>query len=182
MSRLGKLPIELPKGIEVSKKGNEVTVKGPKGTLTLNLKDGITIEVKENQLAVIMDEKTKVEKAFHGLYRSLINNMVVGIDKGFEKKLSLIGVGYRAAVKGKILELLIGYSFPINMNIPEGINIKIDKQGTEIVVSGIDKQKVGQFAAEVRSKRPPEPYKGKGIRYIDEYVRKKAGKAAKGGQ
>lgn len=179
MSRLAKKPIELPNGTEIKFENNQVAVKGTKGQLTLDVKDGIDVKVEEKNLWVSLKEHTKLKKSFLGLYRSLIGNMVEGVNKGFEKRLQLIGVGYRAAVKGNDLDLQVGFSHPTLMPIPEGIEVTVEKS-VAIVISGIDKRQVGQFAADVRSKRPPEPYKGKGIRYEGEYVRKKAGKAAKG--
>ncbi|MDN3507118.1 MAG: 50S ribosomal protein L6 [Simkaniaceae bacterium] len=179
MSRYGNSPIPLPGGVEVKKAGNKVNVKGPKGQLEVDVKDGIEVAVEETQVLVTRDEQSQLPSAMHGLYRSLINNMVVGVEKGFEKRLSLIGVGYRAAVAGNLLDLQLGFSHPTKVEIPQGINVKVEKS-TTIIIDGIDKQVVGQFAATVRALRPPEPYKGKGVRYENEYVRKKAGKAAKG--
>lgn len=178
MSRYGNTPISLPKGVEIKKEKEKVLVKGPKGQLSVDVKDGVMIDLKEENIFVRLEENSSLSSAMHGLYRSLINNMVIGVSKGFEKKLTLIGVGYRAAVTGNSLNLEVGFSNPSKLDIPKGIQIKVEK-GT-IIVEGIDKQMVGQFAATIRSKRPPEPYKGKGIRYEGEYVRKKAGKAAKG--
>jgi len=176
MSRKGKSPILLEKGVEIKVNGKQVQVKGPKGSLSLELKEDIEVKVEGSHIVVSAAEKEGISK-FHGLYRTLIQNMVTGTSKGFEKILELVGVGYRAAVKGKALDLQLGYSHPTLINIPEGIEVKVDKN-TTIVVSGIDKQKVGSFAAEVRSLRPPEPYQGKGVKYKDEYIRRKAGKAA----
>jgi len=179
VSRIGKAPILLPSGVEVKADSNHlVTVKGPKGVLTLTMKYGITLKIEDNVLTVERDEKS-IASSFHGLYRALIQNMVTGVTKGFEKQLSLVGVGFRAAVKGRKIDLQLGYSHPTELEIPEGLEVKVNKS-TEIIVSGSDKQRIGQFAAEIRSMRPVEPYKGKGIRYTGEYVRKKAGKAAKG--
>lgn len=175
MSRKGKLPIPIPKGVEVKISENEVSIKGPKGTLHQSLAKGIEIKREGEQLTVnIANEQ---QSNFHGLYRTLIDNMIVGTTKGFETKLEMVGVGYRAAVQGRALDLQLGLSHPTKLPIPEGINVAVEKS-TAITVSGADKQRVGQFAAIIRSKRPPEPYQGKGIRYADEYVRKKAGKAA----
>jgi len=179
MSRYGKTPIALPKGVEVKKNGNKLSVKGPKGQLELDLIDGLGIEEKDSKLYISLEIKINGQSAKHGLYRSLINNMVIGVSKGFEKKLTLIGVGYRAALAGTKLDLQLGFSHPTSIEVPKAIQVSVDKS-TTIVIQGIDKQAVGQFAATVRSIRPPEPYKGKGVRYHDEYVRKKAGKAAKG--
>lgn len=177
MSRKGKLPIALPKGVEVKVNPNEVHVKGPKGTLHQKLVPGIEITVDGAELVVGLSEEHQDKGNFHGLYRSLIQNMVQGTSVGFERKLEMIGVGYRAAVQGNLLDLQIGFSHPTKLPIPQGIQVKVDKN-TNITVTGIDKQMVGQFAATVRAVRPPEPYQGKGIRYEGEYVRKKAGKAA----
>jgi large subunit ribosomal protein L6 len=178
MSRLGKRGIPLIKGIEVKEDQKVVRVKGPKGTLLCPLKEGFTIRIEEGHLWLDCEED-KGSRAQHGLYRSLLNNMVTGVSKGFEKRLSLIGVGYRAQLIGKSLELQLGYSHPIKMSIPDGLQVAVDKN-VLIIIAGNDKQLVGHFAAKVRAQRPPEPYKGKGIRYENEVVRKKAGKAAKG--
>lgn len=177
MSRKGKLPIPLPKGVELKVSGNQLTVKGPKGTLSQELIPAIEVKVEGNEVIVGLTQGHEDEGHFHGLYRSIINNMVQGTAQGFERKLEMIGVGYRAAVQGQLLDLQIGFSHPTKLPIPEGVNVKVEKN-TNIQISGIDKQKIGQFAATVRAVRPPEPYQGKGIRYEGEYVRKKAGKAA----
>ncbi|NGX58886.1 MAG: 50S ribosomal protein L6 [Chlamydiae bacterium] len=177
MSRYGKSPIILPTGVEVKKAGNKVLVKGPMGELDLEVKQGIEVVVKEGKVLVTLEEKSSLPTAMHGLFRSLINNMIIGVSKGFEKRLSLIGVGYRAAISGNQLDLQLGFSHPSSLEIPKEVNVKVEK-ATTIIIEGIDKHRVGQFAASVRSLRPPEPYKGKGIRYEEEYVRKKAGKAA----
>jgi large subunit ribosomal protein L6 len=180
MSRLGKTPIALPKGVEVKMGHNRtLSVKGPKGILQLILPEGIDVKV-EGSLAVVERDEIKVpSKATHGLYRSLLKNSVTGVSEGFEKKLTLIGVGYRAAVAGNKLDLQVGFSHPTMVDIPSSLQIVVDK-GTAISIKGMDKHTVGQFAAAVRAIKPPEPYKGKGIRYEDEFVRKKEGKAAKG--
>ncbi len=177
MSRKGKTPIELPKGVEIKINGAEVSVKGPKGSLKQEIGQQVSLDVQTNQILVSLKEEYAKESRLHGLYRSLVNNMVRGVAFGFEKRLQMIGVGYRAAVKGTDLDLSIGYSHPTVLKIPQGINVVVDKN-TTIVISGLDTQAVGQFAAEVRAMRPPEPYQGKGIRYENEYVRKKAGKSA----
>ncbi len=179
MSRLGKSPIPLPDKVEVKVSEGMVLAKGPKGTLSIPAHQGISVKVEDNRLLVIKDEKIAMPKTTHGLYRALINNMVTGVSKGFEMKLGLVGVGYRATVQGQKLDLQLGFSHPTQINIPKGVNVTVDKSIT-IIISGIDKHLVGQFAAAVRAMRPPEPYKGKGIRYENEFVRKKAGKAAKG--
>ena len=179
MSRLAKTPIPLPKGVEVKASNSEVEVKGPKGTKKQSIPEGISVIIKEGQATVCFDEKSGLKWPMYGLYWSLINNAIMGVSTGFEKQLSLIGVGYRAAVKGNVLDLQLGFSHPSQIDIPSDIQVAIEKN-TLIKITGVDKQLVGQFAANVRAMRPPEPYKGKGVRYIDEYVRKKAGKSAKG--
>lgn len=179
MSRLGKTPVLIPKGVKVKVVGDQVTVEGPKGTLTKPLHQGFSLKIEEEQLFVEPNEAVKSAPSFHGLVRALVSCMIQGVSKGYAKKLSLIGVGYRAAVQGELLDLQLGFSHPMQLPIPKTIQVAVEKS-VLITVSGIDKQVVGQFAAEVRSKKPPEPYKGKGIRYENEHVRKKAGKAAKG--
>lgn len=177
MSRKGKLPIPLPQGVEVKITDAEVSVKGPKGTLHQPLVPGIQVKLENNQVIVALKDEDSNLDHFHGLYRTLIQNMVNGTTQGFEKRLEMIGVGYRAAVQGTELDLQLGFSHPTKLPIPQGLTVKVEKN-TLIIISGFDKCLVGQFAANVRSKRPPEPYQGKGIRYVGEYVRKKAGKAA----
>lgn len=177
MSRKGKLPITLPKGVEVKVTNTEVTVKGPKGTLSQRLVPGVNVKVEGNHVTVSLPEDAEDLDHYHGLYRTLIQNMVIGTTEGFEKKLEMIGVGYRAAVQGQKLDIQVGFSHPTVLEIPKGIAVKVDKN-TLITINGSDKHLVGQFAATIRSKKPPEPYQGKGIRYVGEYVRKKAGKAA----
>jgi len=177
MSRKGKLPIPLPKGVEVKISNADVSVKGPKGTLTQRLVPGVEIKVEDNEVTVSLNGDEQELAHFHGLYRTLVHNMVIGTTEGFEKKLEMIGVGYRAAVQGELLDLQLGFSHPTKLAIPKGLTVKVEKN-TTIIIAGSDKHLVGQFAATVRSKRPPEPYQGKGIRYVGEYVRRKAGKAA----
>lgn len=177
MSRIGKQVISLPKGVEVKIADETIHVKGPKGSLNFKLYKGIDVKIHPDHIEVIADESQKDIGAYHGLFRSLINNMVVGVTKGFEQRLEMIGVGYRAAVQGQLVDLSIGFSHPTKLPIPQGLTVAVEKN-TTIVISGADKQAVGQFAAVIRAVRPPEPYQGKGIRYKDEYVRKKAGKAA----
>ncbi len=179
MSRLGKMAIELPKNVEVTIQDGVVVVKGPKGSLSFPAVSGITVRTQDAKILVECDVKLQSKKTTHGLYRATINNMIIGVSKGFVKKLTLIGVGYRAALQGHKLDLQLGFSHPTQLIIPQGVQVEVDKS-TTILVKGIDKQVVGQFAASIRAARPPEPYKGKGIRYEDEYVRKKDGKAAKG--
>lgn len=178
MSRYAKTPIAVPKGVEVKKTGKSLSVKGPKGQLDLELMDGIELELEEGKVIVTLENSDEL-KAHHGLYRSLINNMIIGVSTGFEKKLSLVGVGYRAALSGNRLDLQLGFSHPTSVEVPKTLTVTVEK-ATTIIIHGADKQDVGQFAAQVRAVRPPEPYKGKGVRYMDERVRKKAGKAAKG--
>ena len=179
MSRIGRMPIAIPAGVTVEvAENNKVTVKGPKGTLERVLPEGMEIKVEENVINVTRPDETKRMKSLHGLTRTLINNMVVGVSAGFEKKLEVNGVGYRAQKSGKVLNLSLGYSHPVEMTDPEGIEVEVPDQNT-IIVKGIDKEKVGQYAAEIRSKREPEPYKGKGIKYVDEVIRRKVGKTGK---
>ena len=178
MSRIGKLPVAIPAGVEVKlEEGNVITVKGPKGTLTRKLVDDLDIKVEGSEVIVTRPSDLKRYKSLHGLTRTLIFNMVEGVTNGYTKELEINGVGYRAAKAGKKLTLTLGYSHPVEMEDPEGIETKVD--GNKITVSGIDKEKVGQFAAEIRTKRPPEPYKGKGIKYTTEVIRRKVGKTGK---
>lgn len=179
MSRIGKLPVTIPSGVEVKlDNGNVITVKGPKGTLTRKLVDDLTIKVENNEVIVTRPSDLKRYKSLHGLTRTLIFNMVEGVTNGYTKELEINGVGYRAAKSGNKLNLTLGYSHPVEMIDPEGVTTTVD--GTnKIIVSGIDKEKVGQFAAEIRAKRPPEPYKGKGIKYSTENIRRKVGKTGK---
>lgn len=180
MSRLGKTPIAIPKGVELkASKEGAISFKGPKGHLELRLPEGLTLKIEANSAILECDEKRIPQKSFYGLYRSLIQNNVHGVAEGYEVKLTLIGVGYRANVQGNKLDLQLGYSHPTWVDIPKTIQVLVDK-GTSISIKGADKKEVGQFAAAVRSMKPPEPYKGKGIRYENEFVRKKEGKAAKG--
>lgn len=178
MSRKGRMPIEIPKGVEVTISKNEVIVKGPKGTLKTPLVSGVVVTNDASQLTVSVERSTKQLRCFHGLFRALIANMMIGVTAGFEKKLEMQGVGYRAAVQGNMLDLQVGFSHPTKLDIPANMQVKVDKN-TLITITGIDKQAIGQFAAHVRAIRPPEPYQGKGTRYVGEYVRRKAGKAAK---
>ncbi|MDR2904706.1 MAG: 50S ribosomal protein L6 [Helicobacteraceae bacterium] len=178
MSRIGKLPITLPKGVEAKVSGNVIEFKGAKHTRSLDTLGNVKAEVKEGRLVFSPKDDTKQSKAFWGTYRALANNIVTGLSAGFEKKLEITGVGYRAAVKGNVLELLLGYSHPINYAIPKDIEIAVDKN-VSVSIKGVDKQVVGQVAAEIRAFRSPEPYKGKGVRYVDEVILRKAGKTAK---
>ncbi len=179
MSRIGKMPIAIPAGVNVEvAENNKVTVKGPKGTLERVLPAEMTIKVEGAEVVVSRPNDLKRNKALHGLTRSLINNMVIGVSEGYKKTLEINGVGYRAAKQGKVLTLTLGYSHPIEMTDPEGLEVTVE-DSNKITVSGIDKEKVGQYAAEIRGKRGPEPYKGKGIKYSDEHIRRKVGKAGK---
>ena len=179
MSRIGRLPIDIPAGVGIKiEENNKVTVKGPKGQLVKELPVEMTIKNENNQLIVERPNDLKRMKALHGLTRSLLNNMVVGVTEGYKKVLEINGVGYRGAKQGKKLTLSLGYSHPVEMEDPEGIEVTMDGQNL-IIVSGIDKEKVGQYAAEIRAKRGPEPYKGKGIKYQDEVIRRKVGKTGK---
>ena len=181
MSRIGRKPIEIPAGVEVKLDGTTITVKGPKGTLTRELHPNMTVEVEGNTINVSRPNDNKENRSLHGLTRTLISNMVIGVNETFKKELEVNGVGYRVELKGKDLLLKIGYSHDVIIAAEEGITIEVPGPN-KIVISGPDKQKVGQFAANVREKRPPEPYKGKGIKYVDEYIRRKEGKAGKGGK
>ena len=179
MSRIGKLPIEIPAGVDIKlAEGNLLTVKGPLGTLERKLADDMNIAIEAGQVVVTRPSDLKRHRALHGLTRTLIFNMVEGVTKGYAKVLEINGVGYRAAKQGKKLVLTLGYSHPVEMLDPEGIETVLEGQN-KITVKGIDKEKVGQFAAEIRTKRPPEPYKGKGIKYADEHIRRKVGKTGK---
>ncbi|MDH3294075.1 MAG: 50S ribosomal protein L6 [Acidimicrobiia bacterium] len=179
MSRIGKAPITIPSGVEVSCSGSDVTVAGPKGTLEHTLPDNISLSIEDGELNVGRANEQRQTKALHGLSRSLINNMVIGVSQGFRKDLEIIGVGYRAAAQGKDkLELALGFSHPVSVQAPDGIEFEVPEP-TKIGVIGIDKQVVGQVAAEIRAYRKPEPYKGKGVRYVGERVIRKAGKAGK---
>ncbi len=179
MSRLGKTPVLIPKGVKVKVMNDLVTVEGPKGTLTKPLLKGFDLRIEDESLFVEADEAIQNPPSFQGLVRAIVSCMIQGVSKGFEKKLSLIGVGYRAAIQGQFLDLQLGFSHPTQVPIPTTLHVSVEKS-VSITVTGIDKQVVGQFAAVVRAKKPPEPYKGKGIRYEKEHVRKKAGKASKG--
>lgn len=179
MSRIGRKPIDVPSGVEVKLAENHITVKGPKGTLEREIHKDMIISVEGNIIEVKRPSEQKMHKSLHGLTRTLISNMVVGVSEGFTKELEIQGVGYRAAKQGKDLVMNLGYSHQVIMPEINGIGIEVPAP-TKIVISGTDKQVVGQFAAKVREKRPPEPYKGKGIRYLGEYVQRKEGKAGKG--
>ena len=181
MSRIGKLPVIVPADVDVKIEGSTVTVKGPKGTLTGTFNSNIGIELKDGQILVTRPNDEKENRSLHGLTRTLINNMVVGVHTGYKKNLEIVGIGYRAEKAGNNLVLKVGYSHDVTMVPPEGITIDVPSPN-QIVINGYDKQLVGQFASEVRGVRPPEPYKGKGIKYAEEVVRRKEGKAGKGGK
>jgi large subunit ribosomal protein L6 len=176
MSRIGRKPITLPKGVEVKIEGKEVTVKGAKGALVFGVLPEITVEMKEGSIHVARANDEKHNRAAHGMTRAILNNMVTGVSQGFERILEIIGVGYRAQMQGQNLVLSLGFSHPVEVAPPEGIELAVDGP-TKVIVRGIDKQLVGQTAANIRGYRPPEPYKGKGIRYANEFVIRKAGKA-----
>jgi len=178
MSRIGKSPIDLPSGVNVEEKSREVTVKGPKGSLSLSLRPEVDLEIGDAQIVVKANGSgpARQASAFHGMTRALINNMVTGVSKGYEKKLEIVGVGWNAAVQGKKVVLNIGFCHPVEIELPDGITAEAPKP-TLLTISGIDKQAVGHLAAKIREVRPPEPYKGKGIRYEGEYVRQKVGKS-----
>ena len=181
MSRIGRLPITVPAGVDVTIDGNNVTVKGAKGTLTGTFNSNMTITLDGGVVTVTRPNDQKENRALHGLTRTLIANMIEGVSNGFKKELEIVGIGYRCALQGKDLVLNVGYSHQVIMTPPEGVTVEVPAPN-KIIVNGYDKQKVGQFAAEVRGVRPPEPYKGKGIKYVDEVVRRKEGKAGKGGK
>jgi large subunit ribosomal protein L6 len=176
MSRIGNNPITLPAGVEVETSGATVRVKGPMGELSIELDERITLDVADGVVTASRADDERDTRALHGLSRALVNNMVVGVSTGYRKELQMVGVGYRANLQGSRLELQVGFSHSVFVDAPEGITFEVPEP-TRISVSGIDKQQVGQVAADIRRVRPPEPYKGKGIRYVDEYVRRKAGKA-----
>lgn len=178
MSRIGKQPIEIPSGVKVTVDNLLVTVNGPKGTLSRNILDVVSVDLTDKYLTVNRADDSIKSRSAHGLTRTLINNMVTGVTKGFEKALEINGVGYRAEIKGDVLAMSLGYSHPINYQLPKGITVEVDKM-TKLVVKGIDKELVGQTAAKIRDFRGPEPYKGKGVKYADEVILRKAGKTGK---
>jgi len=178
MSRIGRLPIAIPAGVEVKIDGQTVTAKGPLGTLSVTVRPEITVKLEENTVVVSRNNEQRETRALHGLSRTLVANAINGVKTGFEKKLEIVGVGYRAQMQGTTLNLVLGYSHPINIEPPQGIKIEVD-QNTKIRVSGADKRAVGDIAALIRSKRPPEVYKGKGIKYEGEHIRRKVGKTGK---
>ncbi|CCQ60081.1 50S ribosomal protein L6 [Crocosphaera watsonii] len=178
MSRIGKKPIPLPNKVTIDIKGQHIAVKGPKGSLELDLPSKVSVKQEGENVVVTTDDDSRTAHERHGLSRTLVANMVEGVSKGFEKRLSIQGVGYRAQAQGTKLTLNVGYSNPVEMTMPKGVNVKVENN-TMVTVSGINKEVVGNTAATIRAVRPPEPYKGKGIRYVDEFVRRKAGKAGK---
>ena len=178
MSKIGRLVISIPTGVSCKLDKNELFVEGPKGRLSLIINDDINLEIEATSITVKRSSNLKEIKAMHGLFRVLINNMVVGVSKGYEKILEVIGTGYKSSVSGEKLTLNIGFAHPVIFDIPKGLTVKIDDAG-KISVSGIDKHLVGQFASDIRRVRPPEPYKGKGIKYVGEIIKRKAGKSAK---
>ncbi len=176
MSRIGKMPIAVPAGVKVSVDNNVVTVEGPKGSLSQAYNPLVEIDVQSDVITVTRKNDSKPARSFHGLYRNLINNMVIGVSQGFSKTLVINGVGYRAEVQGKMLVMALGYSNDFIALIPDDLEVKVEPQGNKVVISGIDKQRVGEFAAQIRKLRLPEPYKGKGIRYDTEVIKRKVGK------
>jgi large subunit ribosomal protein L6 len=176
MSRIGKQPIQLPKGVDVTLDDRVIRVKGPKGSLSVDLTPGVNASVENGVLTVTRDDDQRQTRAFHGLVRALLYNATTGVSEGWKKELEIVGIGYRAEKKGNAVVFNLGYSHPIEFEIPEEIDIDVDSKANRVTVIGIDRQRVGQVAAEIRALRPPEPYKGKGVRYADEYVRTKAGK------
>jgi large subunit ribosomal protein L6 len=179
MSRIGKKPVEIPQGVNININGREIVVKGPKGELRWVHPDRVKVNIEAGKAQVERVDDTKPSKAMHGLTRSLLQNMVTGVSQGYQKVMEIVGVGYRAQVQGDKIVFSIGYSHPVEFKLPEGIKAEVDKKQTQLTLSGIDKQKLGQVAANIRAIRPPDAYKGKGIRYAGERLRLKAGKAAK---
>jgi large subunit ribosomal protein L6 len=179
VSRVGRLPVGIPSGVDVKISGSHVRIKGPKGELEFTFSPEISIEVKDNEIQVSRPSDAREMRSLHGTTRALIQNMVTGVTDGFQKELQLVGVGYRANMSGSSLELNVGYSHPVVVAPPQNVTFEVGERNQQIIISGIDKQVVGQIAADIRKIRPPEPYKGKGIRYKDEYIRRKAGKAGK---
>ena len=177
MSRIGKKPIAIPKGVEVRLEGDQLIIKGPKGELSLSVHPDVKLDMEGDSISVSVVDETRESRSIHGLFRVLIDNMVTGVTKGFEKVLEIVGVGYRAELKGRTAVFNLGYSHPIDFPLPEGISATIEKN--IIKLSGIDKDLLGYTASKIRSFRPPEPYKGKGVKYVEEYIQRKAGKTAK---
>lgn len=179
MSRIGKKPVLLPAGVKANVSGNMINIEGAKGKLSFSIPAGFKVEVKDGSVIVTRPSDLKQDKATHGLIRSLVNNMIIGVSNGYQKDLEITGVGFKAQVQGKVLNLQLSYTHPINYNIPDGITVETPKPN-QVIVKGIDKAKVGEVAAEIRDYYRPEPYKGKGIKYVGEHVRRKAGKAVAG--
>jgi large subunit ribosomal protein L6 len=177
VSRIGRMPVAIPQGVEVRAEGGAVRVKGPKGELSSPIPPGIAVEVDKDEIRFARSNDEPQQRAWHGLVRSLVANSVAGVTKGFSRDLEIVGVGYKAEVRGKAVVFTLGYSHPINFPIPEGINVALDAKAGKLTISGADRQKVGQTAAEIRKLRIPDPYKGKGIKYADEVIRRKVGKA-----
>lgn len=178
MSKIGKLPVKIPEGVKIDLSDSAIAVSGPKGKLTQAIRKEINVNVEDDAVIVTRSSNQKFHKSLHGLTRALIQNMVTGVTEGFKIELQMVGIGYRAEMKGKVLELNVGYSHPVLLRPPEGISLEVLFKESKIIVTGADKQLVGQTAAAIRSVRPPEPFKGKGIKYVDEMIRRKAGKAA----
>jgi large subunit ribosomal protein L6 len=178
MSRIGKKPVPVPAGVDISITGQTVAVKGPRGSLERTFTDRVDLTIEDGTVLVARKDDARESRALHGLSRALLANMVIGVAEGFRRELSIVGVGYRAALKGSGIELQLGFSHPVQVTAPEGISFEVPEP-TRVIVSGIDKEQVGQVAADIRKLRPPEPYKGKGVRYLNEQVRRKAGKAGK---
>lgn len=179
MSRIGRLPVEVPTGVDVKITGSHVKIKGPKGEMEFTFSPNIELSFKDGEIIVTRPSDDREMRSLHGTTRSLIQNMVIGVTDGFQKELQLVGVGYRASMQGNSLILNVGYSHSVEVEPPLGVSFEVGERAQQVFISGIDKQKVGQIAADIRKVRPPEPYKGKGIRYKDEYIRRKAGKAGK---
>ncbi len=179
MSRIGKQPIDIPSNVKVAMEGATIKVAGPEGSLDLSVRDEVDVTINGSVITVNRKNDSKTARELHGLTRTLIANMVHGVSKGFEKRLEIVGVGYRADVSGDVINLSLGYSHPISYTLPKGVKASVERQ-TSITLKGADKQLVGQVAADIRAMRPPEPYKGKGVKYADEHIRRKAGKAGKG--
>lgn len=178
MSKIGRLPVRIPSGVKVEIGDGKISVTGPKGSLSYNFNPGMTVKIEDDAIHVTREHENRIHRALHGLTRALIQNMVVGVVKGYDKTLEMVGVGYRAELNGKLLVMSLGYSHPVIMRPPDGIAIKVEPKENKIYISGIDKQLVGMVASKIRSLRPPEPYKGKGIKYAEEIIHRKAGKTA----
>lgn len=179
MSRIGKMPVPVPKGVEISITGEAIRVKGPKGQLQVGLLPGISAVVEDGELKIARADEERQTRSYHGLVRALLANAALGVSQGWSKDLEIVGIGYRAESKGRSVLFNLGYSHPIDFALPEGIDVDVDAKANKVTVRGIDRQQVGQIAADIRSLRPPEPYKGKGIRYVGEHIRRKAGKAGR---